>query len=108
VVHQNQITAFTSLNRQAHLCSGLSRQRFIDHGKRRNKTLFVPMRYPDEPTTPEQWHVIAWFGIVVLIALGAVGVYFSMGAPPDKPGFGYSTPPSWSRILGPRRSDLCY
>lgn len=41
-------------------------------------------KYPDEPTTPEQWQVIAWASILLLIVLGGVGVYFSLQAPPDK------------------------
>ncbi len=42
------------------------------------------MRLPDEPTTPEQWQVIAWGCIVVFLLIGAVGLYYSLNAPEDK------------------------
>ena len=38
------------------------------------------MRYPDVPTTPEQWSVIAWSVIAILAALGVVAIYYSTGA----------------------------
>jgi len=41
-------------------------------------------RFPDEPTTPEQWQVIAWAAIVLLLVVGSVGLYVSFQAPPDK------------------------
>jgi hypothetical protein len=41
-------------------------------------------KFPDEPTTPAQWRVIAWAGIVLLLVVGSVGFYFSFQAPPDK------------------------
>jgi len=40
--------------------------------------------YPDEPTTPAQWQVIAWAAIVLFLVVGSVGLYFSFQAPPDK------------------------
>ncbi len=42
-------------------------------------------RYPEEPTTPAQWKVIAWACIVLFLSLGSVGFYFLFQAPPDKP-----------------------
>lgn len=40
--------------------------------------------YPDEPTTPAQWQVIAWAAIVLFLVVGSVGFYFSFQTPPDK------------------------
>ena len=40
--------------------------------------------YPDEPTTPAQWQVIACTAIVLFLVVGSVGFYFSFQAPPDK------------------------
>jgi len=40
--------------------------------------------FPTKPTTPEQWQVIAWASIVVLLFLGSVGLYVSFQAPPEK------------------------
>jgi phosphoglycerol transferase MdoB-like AlkP superfamily enzyme len=34
-------------------------------------------RYPDEPTTPEQWQIIAWMFIVSLLGLGVTAWYFA-------------------------------
>lgn len=42
------------------------------------------MRYPDEPTTPEQWQVIAWAAILLCLVLGGVGLYFAWQAPSEK------------------------
>ena len=42
------------------------------------------LRYPDEPTTPEQWQVIVWGAVVLLAVLGAVGMCYSFRAPADK------------------------
>jgi hypothetical protein len=42
------------------------------------------MRCPDEPTTPEQWRVIAWSSIVVLAVMGSIGLCYSLGAPAAK------------------------
>ena len=38
------------------------------------------IRYPDEPTTPEQWQVIAWMFIVSLFGLGGAAWYFAAKA----------------------------
>ncbi len=42
------------------------------------------MRYPDEPTTPEQWQVIAWGAVILLAVLGTIGMYYSFRASADK------------------------
>ena len=42
------------------------------------------LRLPDKPTTPAQWQVIAWAGIVLFVVVGSVGLYFSFHAPPEK------------------------
>ncbi len=42
------------------------------------------MRFPDEPTTQEQWQVIVWGLILVLAVIGGVGMYYSFGAPAAK------------------------
>ena len=42
------------------------------------------MRSPDTPTTPEQFKVIFWATIIIFVGLGAIGMYFSWGAAPDK------------------------
>ena len=42
------------------------------------------MRYPDEPTTPEQWQVIAWGTVMVLGLIGCIGFCYSLGAPVAK------------------------
>ena len=41
------------------------------------------MRYPDEPTTPEQWQVIAWAAILLFLVAGGVGQYFAWHASPE-------------------------
>ena len=42
------------------------------------------MRLPDEPTTPQQWQVIAWSAILLAIVLGAIGFWCSYMAPAQK------------------------
>jgi hypothetical protein len=42
------------------------------------------MRYPDEPTTPEQWQVIAWGTVILLAGMGGVGLCYSLAAPAAK------------------------
>ena len=42
------------------------------------------MRLPDVPTTPEQWAVIAWLGIVLCAVIGLAGLYVSLNQPPAK------------------------
>lgn len=44
---------------------------------------FSSQRQPDKPTTPEEWHVIAWTAVVVLAACGAVGFYCGATAPQE-------------------------
>ena len=39
------------------------------------------MKLPDEPTTTEQWQVIAWGVVMVLVILGSVAICGSFGAP---------------------------
>jgi len=39
------------------------------------------MSRPDVPTTAEQWQVMAWGAIVLLVILGAVGLYVEWRAP---------------------------
>lgn len=39
------------------------------------------MSRPDVPTTAEQWQVIAWGAIVLLVVLGSVGLYVEWRAP---------------------------
>jgi hypothetical protein len=46
--------------------------------------LAAMIRYPDEPTTPQQWHVIAWLAILLLAGFGAVAFYYAGTLPPDK------------------------
>ena len=41
-------------------------------------------RSPDEPTTPQQWQVIAWGLIVVCVAAGVIGFWYSLHVPPGK------------------------
>ena len=42
------------------------------------------MKMPDEPTTVEQWQVIAWGAIFALAVLGFVAVWLSCEAPAGK------------------------
>jgi hypothetical protein len=42
------------------------------------------LRWPDEPTTSEQWQVIAWAAIVVCLVLGGIGMGCSFWAPANK------------------------
>jgi hypothetical protein len=38
---------------------------------------------PNERTTPEQWQIIIWGFIAVLILIGVVGLWCSLQAPPE-------------------------
>ena len=42
------------------------------------------LRFPDVPTTPEQWAAIAWLAIILFAAIGLAGLYFSWNPPADK------------------------
>ena len=42
------------------------------------------MKFPDQPTTPEQWQVIAWSCILLFAVCGFVGLYFAWNAPAGK------------------------
>ena len=42
------------------------------------------LRYPDKPTTPEQWKVIAWGLIGLCVVLGSIGFWYSFRAPAGK------------------------
>ena len=55
-----------------------------DSGLRGAVGTISAMRYPDEPTTPEQWQVIAWAAILLFLVVGGVGLYFAWHAPPEK------------------------
>jgi hypothetical protein len=41
-------------------------------------------RIPDQPTTPEQWQVIAWAAILALVGIASCGFYFSFHVPPER------------------------
>lgn len=38
------------------------------------------MKFPDKPTTPEQWQVIAWSTILAMATLGAICMYLAFKA----------------------------
>ena len=40
------------------------------------------MRFPDVPTTPAQWNVIAWTTALLLAAMGTAAWYYSSRAAP--------------------------
>ena len=42
------------------------------------------MARPTTPTTPEQLSVIVWTFILLLLVLGAIGMWYSLRAPAEK------------------------
>jgi hypothetical protein len=42
------------------------------------------MARPTKPTTPEQLTAIFWSSIGIFVAMGCVGFWFSLRAPPEK------------------------
>jgi hypothetical protein len=37
-----------------------------------------------DPSTPGEWHVLAWAGMVLFLVLGSIGFYYAYHAPPEK------------------------